>query len=338
MQINAKMYPRWMLLKELRNLYFIDCNFNTDRYLMMDYITEPQKIKHIEVSFYKSRSYNNKDDDNVAELLMEQPMFGTAESFSFNGFRLYRTLGIIKKSTNLKKIQLTNFWNCEFKYLRDNSQHEVEIYLQNLSYMKDHNWKGKFPNHRGIYVGQSIEGCPKYVDGSHRNFLRKMRVSGKKMISNETFAIGIEPENVDPLFQIPAEIHDLIFQHFNAKDAVNMREVSLNWNEFGKSSKVLMNKMRFCGPSHLSSEDEQAMRKACRLYSTVTLFSFGWANRFCEHVRDITIVMDGDYHEVNLNKQTYNEFPNLESLTIGRKKQNRQYRRCNNQQLVVKSE
>lgn len=317
MLFTEKFFYRIRNMRQLECLRFVDIECGNFKFPEPRVELKLQNIKHIEVSFSMVRLVKQNDNSGMFEKFLQDPCFEQIESITLCGLRGPVSNRILRLFKNLTKLELKNFWERDYRDL-DRFEMNVDLYVQNFYYMESLNWKIHFINHGVIYVGASIADNFKYTEDSHRNFIRMLGTSGKRMIKNNTFSITSPmTTSQDPLFQVSPDLHDLIFQHFSYDDAMNSLEVSRSWNVLCKVSRIVMDKFRLKLPMSENYMNRDIIKKFSKNHQNIHLYtlSFSYVRRFSDSVRNLTIVCNG-IENTNDKKEKSWSFPNLEYLTI----------------------
>ncbi|KAL7014718.1 hypothetical protein ACKWTF_016086 [Chironomus riparius] len=327
MLLSEKFFYRIQNMRQLERLHFVD--------IECEHVKSPQprvelklkNIKHVELSFSMVKLIKESGNSSMIERFLQDPCFQSIESITLSGLRGNVINRILRLFKQLSKIELMNFWKTDYRDL-DRFELKVDLYVQNAYYLENLNWQLAFQNHGVIHVGTPIIENRRHIEESHRNFLRMLGTSGKRMIKNNTFAIESPmTSSIDPLLQISSDLHDLIFQHFSYNEALNSLEVSRSWNVLCKVSRIVMDKFKLKLPVADNYINRDIINTFSRNHQNVFLHthSFSFITRFSQNLRSLTIICNGNEVQPEKNqgfgskpekKEKSWNFPNLEHLTI----------------------
>jgi hypothetical protein len=186
---------------------------------------------------------------------------------------------------------------------------KLNLYVPNFYHLDDFPWRKKFRGLQTIFASSIEEKSQSsQIDLKFKKFLR---ASASKMIQNKMYEF--DNSSVDPLNKLPEHVHELIFQHLDGKDALNLLEVSQSWKIFVAQERKIMSKIQLKLSEEMTKIDENVISESVRKFQSVSCFSnrLLLMENFCQYLKKISIIAnDGNDYGEKLN------FPNLEILIV----------------------
>jgi hypothetical protein len=274
-------------------------------------LVELKNLNHLEVSFHFD---NNSNYHNEIQEVLQNFSLKSIKSLKLVGARGQILSFYLKKCENLEKLELINLWAKDLDEI-EICHLPLELYVQNYHYMDEIKWKKKFRKLKSIIVGKiEPNDTNKYHADENQTFLKMMKLSGRRMISNNLFSMKkIVMGELDPLQRLSEDIHGLIFQHFDGKTSKTATEVSQNWNSFAVHSRALMDNIQLRIPN--SARNDKMMNNSDRRYRNVIVHNdnLTMVKSFSQYLKNLTITTS--MKDVSPKVSSFS-FRNLEVLVI----------------------
>lgn len=292
--------------KNLKKIYFRDCNFSA--FEAEDNEFEFKFLEFVEISFYEANAWRPKPIFFGISQFLNSSKFENVKNLKVCGIRGENLTKLIEKFKNLENLELIGFWGSDLSDM-DIIYQKLNLYVPNFYHLDEFPWRKKFRGLQTIFAS-SIE--PK-IESSQvdKNFKKFLRGSASKMIESKIYKIS--NISMDPLNKLPEHVHDLIFQHFSGKDALNTLEVSQSWKNFLIQARNLMSKIQLKFPEIMSSTDQEVMEESIRKFQSLECYGtkLNLTVNFSKFIKKIVIVVkEVEYYDKNL------DFNNLEVLIL----------------------
>lgn len=297
--------------QRLEKLFLRECSFESFDGDRGDF--EFKCLDYLEISFNQANAWKNSANITGVENFLYASTLKNVKNFKFSGLRYKLFQKFIDKLVNLENLEIGSFWRSDLKKM-DTYTMKINLYVPNFYYLDEFSWRKRFRKIQTI-CASSIEKESPQFDETDRNFKKLMKVSGSKMIKSRVYQIEQLPTNsLDPLVVLPEHIHDLVFQHFNTKDALNAREVSQSWKFFCGQEKKLMEKITLRLTSSLVREDRDVIEETTHRYQVAICHSsrLNMLMNFSKSLRKLAVIMDNNEKFTDIGL----DFSNLEMVKV----------------------